>query len=126
MSFWTVLKRIGGGLLQGEQVAEPFIKTLFPASAPIFNLIDPLFAKVITNVATVEANNPIDGQGQLKAGAVIADFEAGLSTTQGVLFLTKQKLVYDDAVLQAAIKNFADGYNNLAAVKTSFKVVPLT
>ena len=125
MSFWTVLKRVGSFALQGEQVAEPFIKTLLPASAPVFALLDPIFAKVVTNVVTVEANNPLDGQGKLKGDAVIADFEAGLLTTQSVLALSKQKLIYDDVALQAAVKSFADGYNSLATVKQSFKVVAI-
>lgn len=124
MSFFDVLKRIGSTFVKVESIAEPIIKTLLPASAPIFNLLDPLFSKDVTNVLTVEANNPTDGQGQLKGDAVVEDFEAGLSTTQSVLAINKQKLTYD-AELQAAIKSFADWYNHLAKCKQSFKIVPL-
>lgn len=125
MSFWTVLKKIGAGVVKGVQIAEPIIQIVDPSLGAILSKFDPLFAKIITNVVTVEANNPVDGQGQIKSNAVIADFEAGLATTQSVLALEGKKLVYDDAALQKAITDFANGYNGLAAVKTSFKIVPL-
>lgn len=126
MSFWNVLKKIAVGAVKAEQAALPLINLIDPALGTILSKLDPVFAKVITTVAVVEMNNPLDGQGQIKSNAVIADFEAGLATTQSVLALKNEKLTYDDAALQKTISDFANGYNGLAAVKQSFKIVPLT
>ena len=121
MSFWSVLKKIGVEAIKVEQVAAPIISMVDPALAAPLHALDPIFAKVVTSPVTVEANNPT-ATDQAKSNAVIADFEAGIATTQSVLALEGKKLTYDDKSLQLAINSFVAGYNALAAVKTSFKI----
>ncbi len=125
MSFFGVLKKIGKVSLGVEQVAAPIASIMFPASAPVFKMIDSWATKVHDTVVTVEANMPMDGAGKLKSDAVIADFEAGLDLTNSFLASKGKMLDYDHAELQNAINSFVAGYNSLAKVKQSFKEVDL-
>jgi len=122
MSFISILKRIGSVAIGIEHAAAPFINIAYPG----FDKLDAMFQRLQSTVLTIEANNPIDGQGQVKAAAVKADFAAGLQTTQDVLALTKKKLTYDDALLQQAIDAQVLAYNTMAKLKASFKVVDIT
>lgn len=94
--------------------------SLFPVSKPLFDIFD----RLQTAITTVEASSPLQ-DGTVKSGAVVTDFEAGLSVTQAILAVDGKKLVYDDAALQSAINAQVAAYNAFATLKASFKVVSL-
>ena len=125
MSFWTALKKFGAVAANVEHVAAPIASVLFPQFAPVIGQLDGWVARIHTNILTLEQNNPVDGQGKLKSDAVIADFNAGLDITQTYLATKGKMLTYDKDKLQSAIAHFAQGYNDLAEVKKSFKEVDL-
>ena len=70
-------------------------------------------------------NNPVSGQGQLKSDMVTNDFASGLELTQQILALEGKQLTYDAAQLQIAINSQVAAYNAMAALKASFKVIPI-
>ncbi len=123
MSFLSILKKFGNTALGIEQAAEPFITTLIPASAGVFAVIDPIFARLKQAVVTVEANSP-GTPGNLKSDAVIADFEAALSVAQSIADARGETLQYDKLALQTAINSEVAALNAMALVKASFKFVP--
>lgn len=125
MSFWSVLKKVGTVAANVEHVAAPIASVLFPQFAPVIGQLDGWVARIHTNILTLEQNNPVDGQGKLKQGAVIADFEAGLDMYQTIAAARGKMLTYDKGKLESAISHFAQGYNDLADVKKSFKEVDL-
>lgn len=126
MSFISIFKKIGTTLLGIEHVAAPVLSLVVPGAAPIITELDGIFQRLQTGIVTVEANNPVDGQGSVKADAVTADFNAGLDLTQSVLAMEGKKLTYDAAALQTAIASQVAALNAMAVVKASFKVVPIT
>ena len=123
MNFLGIIKKIGTILVGVEHVAAPVISAAFPALAGPISLIDPIFQKLQNTIITVENNNPLSGQGQLKQDAVINDFTSGLDLTQQVLALQGKKLEYDENLLKDAITNQVAAYNAMAKLKASFKVV---
>ena len=125
MSFISILKKIGTVALGIEHVAAPIISIALPQLAGPISIVDGIFQRLQTAVTTVEANNPVDGQGQVKAAAVTADFEAGLELTQSILAAENKKLTYDTAALQEAISAQVTALNAMAKVKASFKTVSI-
>lgn len=125
MSFISILRRIGTVALGIEHIASPLVGALVPGAGPAMVVLDSIFAHVQTAIVTVEANNPVTAAGPQKADAVVADFQAGLDVTNQVLALEGKTLTYDGALLQKAIADQVSAYNGFAAVKASFKVVPL-
>ena len=125
MSFWSALKKVGTIALGIERVAGPIAAALYPPVAPAIGMLDTWVQRVTNTIVTVEQNSPIDGQGQVKSLAVIADFEAGLDFTNSILAARHKRLDYDKQELQNAINGFVAGYNALAKVKASFKEVDL-
>lgn len=126
MSFLSILKTIGKDFLAVEKVAAPIASVAFPQFAGAINLVDNFVQKVQGTIVTIEANNPVDGQGQLKSASVINDFVSGLELTQSMLALDHKKLTFDQTKLQAAIDAQVAAYNNFAALKASFKVEPIS
>ena len=125
MSFINIIKKIGTVALGIEHIAAPIAETLLPGFAPIIAGIDNIFQHLTGAIVTVEANNPTTGQGVIKADAVTADFESGLELTQSILAMEGKKLTYDAAALQTAISSQVAALNAMAAVKASFKIVPV-
>jgi hypothetical protein len=126
MSFVSILKRIGAVATGIEQIAVPAAEAALPQFAPLIAEADGIFKRLQTTVATVEASNPADGQGQLKAQAVTTDFQASLELVQQVLALEGKTLTYDDTSLQTAINSQVAAYNAMAQIQASFKIVPIT
>ncbi len=127
MSFTSILQKIGqvGQVIAGiEHTAAPWL-ALIPGAAPIVATVDAIVARVQATIATVEANNPVEGQGKIKADATIADFQAGLELTQQLLRTQGKTLTYDQGELQAGINAQVEAYNHFAALKASFKTVDL-
>lgn len=122
MSFLSIFKAIGKGLVVTEHVAAPIVSTAFPQFAPWINKIDTLFGTTQAAIIQVEQNNPA-GEGQLKQAQTVDAFEAGLAEMQSILALSNKHLEYDDGKLKEAINAQVDAYNKFAAVKASFKVV---
>ena len=118
MSFISILKTVLGI----EHTIAPFLSVI-PGVGSIVVGVDAIVQRVQAAIGTVEASNPGDGQGSLKAPAVIADFNAGLDLTQQVLALKGEKLAYDPAKLQDAIDKQVAAYNAFAALKSSFQIV---
>lgn len=125
MSFVNILQKIFTVVAGVEHIAAPIAETLLPGFAPIITTIDGIFQKLQGTIATVEANNPVTGQGAVKSQAVIADFEAGLAFTQYAFSLEGKKLTYDLAALQEAINAQVAAYNAMSKVKDSFHIVPV-
>src|SRR4051812_46303335 len=103
MSFINILKRIGGVALGIEQVASPLLAIAVPGAGPALAMVDGIVQRVLNTIATVEANNPIAGNGQLKSAAVIADFQASIDLAQNIANLQGKTLQYDVPALQKAI-----------------------
>lgn len=125
MSFLSILKRIGSVALNIEHTAVPIISALDPALAPLLGRIDGWVTRVQGAVLTVEANNPVDGQGQVKLQAVIADFEAGLSIANAIAGGHGKKIAYDQAKFNESVGHLVSFYNGMGEVKSSFKEVDL-
>jgi len=119
-SFFSILKKVGSVAFGVERVAAPVASTVFPQFAPAIAQLDGWVNRLHSAILTLESENPVDGQGQIKAAAVIADFEAGLDITNAVLALRGKTLVYDKKELEAAISDFVSAYNHLAKLKASF------
>ena len=125
MSFISILKKIGSVVLGAEHVIAPIAESLLPTLSGPIAAIDDIFQRLQATITTVEVSTPTDGQGTVKSAAVVADFESGLSFTQSILALEGKKLIWDDVQLQAAITAQVAAYNAMAALKASFKVVPV-
>lgn len=125
MSFISILKKVGTILVGVEHIAAPIIGATFPALAGPIGLLDNIFQKLQNTIITVEHNNPISGNGQLKSDATINDFNAGLDLTQQILALRGEKLTYDAKLLQDIIIHQVAAYNSMAGLKASFKVEKL-
>jgi len=125
MSFISILKTIGQVATGIEQIAVPIATAVMPQYAPKIAQADSLFQGLQTAIATVEASNPVDGQGAIKSAAVVSDFQASLSVAQEALALDGKMLTYDSTALQTAINAQVTAYNAMAAVKASFKVIAL-
>ena len=125
MSFISIFKKVGTILVGVEHIAAPIASTMFPALAGPIGLLDNVFQKIQNTIITVENNNPITGNGQLKADATINDFNAGLDLTQQILALKGEKLTYDMQLLQEVIANSVASYNSMAKLKASFKIEKL-
>lgn len=123
MSFGNILQQVFTVVAGVVHVAAPIAQTFLPGIP--FVAIDTMFQKLQGTIATVEANNPVTGQGVVKAQAVVADFEAGLAFTQTVLALEGKKLTYDLVALQGAIDSQVAAYNFMSKVKDSFHIVPV-
>lgn len=117
MSFLSVIKTIVGV----EHAVTPLLSVI-PGVGSIAVGVDAVVQRIMSSVATVEANNPADGQGGVKAPAVIADFNAGLELTQQVLAIKGEKLTYDPAALQDSINAQVSAFNAFAKLKASFKI----
>lgn len=124
MSFVNILKKVGTILVGVEHVAAPVAAVVFPQFAGPIGLLDSFVTKIQGTIVTVENNNPLDGQGQVKQDAVINDFNAGLDLFQQTLALRGETLTYDQALLKDFIDNQVAAYNAAAKLKASFKVVP--
>lgn len=122
MSFITIFKALGKGLLIGEKIAVPIAEAAFPQFAPILGKIDTLFGATQAAIITAEQNNPADGQGGLKLTAVTNDFNAALAELQSILAVTGKQLTYDGNALNDAVAAQVAAYNAFAKVKASFKV----
>ncbi len=121
MSFLSIFKNIGKGLLAVEKVAAPIAEGLLPAYAPLIMSIDHLFGTTQAAIVTAEQNNPLQN-GQLKLDAVTNDFNAALSELQSILAVTGKQLTYDGNGLTTAINAQVAAYNAFAALKSTFKI----
>lgn len=125
MSFLSVLRKIGSVVAGVEHVAVPLISAVDPALAPLLSTIDGWVNRVQSTVLTVEANNPVDGQGQVKLQAVIADFEAGLSIANAIAAGHGKKIDYNHPKFDESVGHLVAFYNGMGEVKKSFKEVDL-
>lgn len=132
MSFKSIIAGIEKGLAVAGHVAIPLASTFFPQLAPELNIannyltkLNTIFQQVPNAIIAAEALTEKDGQGAVKEANVIAAFQQGLQGMQDGLALANKKLTYDEAELKNAIASFTAGYNSLAKVKASFKVVDL-
>lgn len=123
--FKSIIKGIWHGFLSAEQVAEPIIKTLLPASAPIFALVDPIIAKVQNTIVTVEANSSDTTPGADKFGAVLSDFKSGLALTNSILAAEGKQLIFDEASFAAATNAQVEALRQFAVLRASIQIVPL-
>lgn len=126
MSFISILKKFGSVVLGIEQKVAPLAESFFPQFAPEIGAVDGIVTRIQTAITTVEANNPGDGQGGIKASAVIADFEAGLGLTNTILAAKGETVTYDSVALNNAITSQVAAYNAFAALKASLKVVAVS
>ena len=120
MSFISVLRHIGSVVLGVEHIAEPIVEALFPASTPLFAIFD----RMAANIATIESQMPT-ASGTAKSAAVATAFDQDLQMVQAILQQTSQQLVYDPAAWQAANDAQVAAYNAYAALKATFKVLPM-
>lgn len=123
MSFLTILKTIGKDALQIAPIAGAAVSLVNPV---IGNLIMGISGKLQTAIVSAEATVTQANSGGIKADAVVADFESGLSIAQEVLAAEGKAITYDPAALQTAINNYVAAYNATAALKSSFKIVGLS
>ena len=125
MSFISILTKVGQVALGIERAAAPMIETFLPASTPIIAAVDGIVGRIQGSITTVEANNPMDGQGQIKSAAVVTDFQDGIAIAQEVLAMEGKSLTYDSAALTTAITAQVAAYNAFATLKASIKIVAL-
>lgn len=124
-SFFQVLKKIGNIALGAEHVAAPIAEVLLPPFAPAIESLDSWVNRIHSSIVTIEANNPVEGQGQLKSAAVVADFKAGLDIANQVLAPAGKQVWFDESEMQNAINAFVTGYNSLAKVKQTMASVDI-
>ena len=125
VSFISIFQKIAKGLVAAEHVAAPVASIIFPQFAPIIGSIDHVFGTVQASIVTAEANNPVDGQGQLKLDAVVTDFNAAMADMQSFAAVAGKQFTYDGKALQDAISAQTQAYNAFAALKKSFKLADL-
>lgn len=124
-SFWNALKKIGGVVLNVEHAVAPIVVNIDPALAPFVGVFEGWVNRVHGMVITAEANNPVDGQGQIKLQAVVADFEAGLSIANAIAGAKGKKIDYNHPKFNESVGHLVAFYNGMAEVKASFKEVDL-
>lgn len=125
MSFISILKKVGSVAIGIEHVAAPMLEAAVPGLAPVVATMDGVFQHLQNSIVSAEANNPVDAQGALKSAAVVADFQALVDTAQSMAQLKGEQLTYDPAALQKAINDNVTAFNSDAALKASFKLVPI-
>ncbi len=80
-------------------------------------------------IVAAEAAIPEDGKGPEKLAQVISNFETGLAMSVAQELFAKLdpplRLEYNRAELELGIKEIVSGYNRLATVKASVKLVPI-
>lgn len=123
MSFLSILKTIGTDALKIEPIAAAAVSLVNPALA---NLMNGISGKIQSAVTNAELTITQAKSGGVKADAVVADFESGLSIAQEVLAAEGKAITYDPSALQTAINNQVAAFNAAAALKASFKIVPLS
>ena len=127
MSFKSIIKAIFDGVVKAEPTLESLTKIIFPQTVPLFAaVVDPIFAKVQADIVTVEAAKPIGTPGNIASDAVIASFETGLDIAQGIAAAEGKVVVYDKLALQTGINAGVTFFNQMAIVKTSIQIVPLS
>ena len=123
MSFLSILKTVGKVALAAEHIIALGAEMILPAYAAPIAAVDGLLQNVQAAIITKEIQNPVDGQGQLKAAAVTQDFNSMLSLAQEALAIGGKTISYDPTKLQAVIDAQTAAYNNWAALKGTFKIV---
>jgi len=123
MSFLSILKTIGTDALKIEPIAAAAVSLVNPALA---NLMNGISGKIQGAVTNAELTITQAKSGGIKADAVVADFESGLSIAQEVLAAEGKAITYDPVALQTAINNQVAAFNAAATLKASFKIVPLS
>ena len=121
-NFKSIISGIWHGILKTEPVVEGAAKVLLPASAPVFELIDPIIAKLQNTIITVEANAPEGTSGADKFAAVFADFKSGADLANAVLAGEGKQLVYDPASFTAGTNAFVEAMRQFAVLKASVRI----
>lgn len=125
-NFKSILSGIGKVLttvLGVERVAEPLLH-LIPGVGQAVTVFDNFTSKILNGIGSLEVDQ-LDGQGNIKAQAIVDDFEAGLSIAKQLAALRGETVTYDEPELRAAISDIVSGLNRLAKVKGSIKSVPI-
>lgn len=128
MSFVNILKKFVGVLGTAATVEHeiaPFLKYI-PGIGPAIAVVDPIITNLQNSIITAEANNPVDGQGQLKSQAVTNNFTADLATFNAFAEAAGYTATFDSAALQETINNFVAAYNSAAKLKSTIKLAPKT
>lgn len=115
MSFLSVLKKIGGGLLVVAETAAPIVSVFNPGVGEIIR-------RITGAVVKAEDAFPNSGSGTDKLQAAIGDFDAGLAITQEVLSMRGENLSYDENALKDANSSLVSFYNAVAKLKGSFRI----
>jgi len=123
MSFLSILKTIGEDALKIEPVAAAAVSFINPTLA---NLMNGISGKIQTAVTNAELTVTQAKSGGVKSATVVSDFESGLDIAQEVLSAEGKAITYDPVQLQTAINNYVAAFNATAALKASFKIVPLS
>lgn len=124
-SVLSILKRVGTVALGVEHVLAPIAEVLVPTLAPEIAFVDAWVQKIQGKVQALEVQAPASGQGPSKLAATVADFREGIQFTQDILAMDGKALAWDQSVLEKAISDYVAALNGFAAVKSSFKIVPL-
>ncbi len=124
MSFLSIVGNALGKIVGVERAVAPFV-SFIPGAAPVIHGFDLIASTVLSSMGKAEVGNPIGG-GQIKADSVVADFEAGLEITKAVAEADGKQVVYDEATLRSALMDLTNGFNKLALVKASIKIIPKT
>lgn len=128
MSFASILNRIKtvtGAIVGVEHVIAPVLG-LIPGVGPAITVFDHYAAKWLNLIGALEIADPRDGQGQIKAQAIIDDFATGLEIAQLVAQEKGEQIIWDQALLREATSDIVSGLNKFVKVKASVKSVPVT
>lgn len=106
-----------------EHAIAPML-SLIPGVGPIVAAVDPWVGRLIVSMGNAEVGSPVGG-GTLKEAAVLADFQAGMDATQGILAAAGKRLTWDDAKLKDAVAKMNVALSAVADVKATFKVEDL-
>ena len=126
MSFISIIGKIGKVALGIERAVVPIVETIDPAATPIIAAVDGLVGRIQGSITTAEANNPAEGQGAVKAAAVVADFQDVVGIVQEILAMESKAMTWDASALTAAITAQVAAYNAFSVLKSSIKIVPLS
>jgi hypothetical protein len=125
VSFLSILKGIGKGLLIADQYASPIVGTLYPPAAPWITKLNDLAQHLQGSIIATEAANPKDGQGGIKSVVVNGDLNSYIDTMNAGLAFAGKKVQDDPKLRQAAIDAGVAAFNASAAWQASFKTVDL-
>lgn len=120
-SFLGKVKDVAIKVYRGGKIAAPFLGVVSPRAKAFFEAAKQLRE----SIEGAEIEYPEDGQGHIKNGLVVGDFEQSLVISNIALAKRGEVMSYDPEKLQQAIQAQVTANNALGDLVDSMEVKPL-